>query len=160
MIIIFSFWHMLAVTLGLFYKQIEHNFVYTDYFCINFKMECINEHFRHIWLLYFRKGKNAAHAAKKLRDLYGEEALKDRQCRNWFDKFRSGDFSLKDGQDSDRPNYVDDDQIRAIIESDLHVTVQKNKDLYFTQIMPKNQFYTPKTICKDVLYAYNEKNVY
>ena len=40
-------------------------------------MECKNEHFRHILLLYFRTGKNAAQAAKKLRDVYGEEALKD-----------------------------------------------------------------------------------
>ena len=59
-------------------------------------MECKNEHFRHILLFYFRKGKNAAHVAKKLRDVYAEEALKDRQCRNWFYKFDSGDYSLKD----------------------------------------------------------------
>lgn len=45
-------------------------------------MESKNEHFRHILLFYFRKGKNAAQAAKKLRDVYGEEALKERQCRN------------------------------------------------------------------------------
>ena len=66
-------------------------------------MECKNEHFHHILLLYFRNGKDAAQATKKLRDVYGEETLKDRQCRNWFDKFRSGDFSLKDEQRSGRP---------------------------------------------------------
>ena len=77
-------------------------------------MECKNEHFRHILLFYFRKGKNAAQAAKKLRDGYGEEALKDRQCRNWFDKVHSGHFSLKDKQRSDGPNEVNDDQIKAI----------------------------------------------
>ncbi|KAL4705901.1 hypothetical protein ACJJTC_017483 [Scirpophaga incertulas] len=76
------------------------------------------KHFRHILLLYFRKGKNAAQASKKLRDVYGEEALKERQCRNWFDKFRSGDFSLKDDQRTGRPEKLDDDQIKAMIESD------------------------------------------
>ena len=80
-------------------------------------MECKNEHFRHILLFYFRKGKNAAQAVKKLRDVYGEGALKERHCRNWFDKFRSGNFSLKDEERSGRPNEVDDDQIKAIIES-------------------------------------------
>ena len=45
---------------------------------------------------------------------YSEEALKDRQFRNWFEKFRSGDFSLKDEERSGRPSEVDDDQIRAI----------------------------------------------
>ena len=59
---------------------------------------CKNEHFRHILLFYFHKGINVAQAAKKLRDVYGEEALKDRQCRNWFDQFRSGNFSLKHEQ--------------------------------------------------------------
>ena len=39
--------------------------------------------------------------------------------------FRSGDFSLKDEQCSDRPNEVDDDQIEAIIELDCYVTVQE-----------------------------------
>ena len=61
-------------------------------------MECKNEHFRHILLFYFRKGKNASPAAKKLRDVYGEEALKYRQCRNCFDEFRPGDFPLKEEQ--------------------------------------------------------------
>ena len=91
-------------------------------------MECKTEHFRHILLFYFRNGKNAAQAAKKLYDVYGEEALKDRQCWNWFDKFRSGDFSLKDEQRSGRPNKVDD-QIKAIIESDRHVTVRKIEEM-------------------------------
>ena len=43
-------------------------------------MKCENEHFRQILLFYSRKGKNGAQAAKKLRDVYGEEALKDRDC--------------------------------------------------------------------------------
>ena len=53
-----------------------------------------------ILLFYFCKRKNTAQATKKLRDVYSEEALKDRQCRNWFDKFRSEDFSLKAAQRS------------------------------------------------------------
>ena len=43
----------------------------------------------------------------QLRDVHGEEALKDRQCRNWFDKFRFGDFPLKDEQRFGRPNEDD-----------------------------------------------------
>ena len=70
-------------------------------------MECKNEHFCHILFFYFCKGK--AQAAKKLRDVYVEEALKDRQCRHWFDKFRFGVFSLKDEQRSGQPNEIDDD---------------------------------------------------
>ena len=55
-------------------------------------------------------------------DVYYDEALKGRQCQNWFRKFRSGDFSLKDEPCSGRPNEVDDDKIKALIELDRHVT--------------------------------------
>ena len=58
-----------------------------------------------------------------------EEALKERQCRNWFDKFRSGDFLLKDEQRSGRSNKIDDNQIKAIIESDRHVTVREIEEM-------------------------------
>lgn len=57
-------------------------------------MENRNEHYRHILLFYFRKGKNAVQAHKKICDVYGEDSLKLRQCQNWFSKCRSGDLIL------------------------------------------------------------------
>ena len=39
--------------------------------------------------------------------------------------FRSGDFSLKDGQRSDRPSDVNDDLLKATIESNRHITVRE-----------------------------------
>ena len=53
----------------------------------------------------------------------------DRQCRNWFDEFHSGDMSLKDEQRASRSNEVDDDLIKAIIESDRHVTVREIEEM-------------------------------
>ena len=88
-------------------------------------MENQKEHYRHILLFYFRKGKNASQAHKKLCAVYDDEALKERQCQNWFDKFRSGDFSLKDEKRSGRPVEVDDDLIKAIIDSDRHSTTRE-----------------------------------
>ena len=82
-------------------------------------MENQKEHYRRILLFYFRKGKNASQARKKLC------ALKERQCQNWFDKFRSGDFSLEDEKRSGRPVEVDDDLIEAIIDSDRHSTTRE-----------------------------------
>ncbi|GFX27074.1 histone-lysine N-methyltransferase SETMAR [Trichonephila clavipes] len=67
-------------------------------------------------------GKNASQAHKKLCAVYGDEALKERQCQNWFAKFRYGDFSLKDEKRSGLPVEVDDDLIKAIIDSDRHTT--------------------------------------
>ncbi|EFN65190.1 Histone-lysine N-methyltransferase SETMAR, partial [Camponotus floridanus] len=82
-------------------------------------------HFRHILLYYFRKGKNASQAHKKLCAVYGNEALKERQCQNWFAKFCSGDFSLKNAQRPGRPVEVDETHIKAIINSDRHSTTRE-----------------------------------
>ena len=87
-------------------------------------MEEQDVHFRHILLYYFRKGKNASQAHKKLCAVYGNEALKERQCRNWFVRFRSGDFSLKNAQRSGRPIEVDETHIKATIDSDRHSTTR------------------------------------
>ena len=53
-------------------------------------MENQKEYYRHILLFYFRKGKNASQARKKL----WKNGLKERQCQNCFDKFRSGELHV------------------------------------------------------------------
>ncbi|GFT82320.1 histone-lysine N-methyltransferase SETMAR [Trichonephila clavipes] len=49
---------------------------------------------------------------------------RERQCQNWFAKFCSCDFSLKDEKRSGRPVEVDDDLIKAIIDLDRHSTTR------------------------------------
>ena len=65
--------------------------------------------------------------------LFYFKAVKDRQCRNWFDKFCPGDFSLKDEERSGRSNEVDDDQSKTIIESDDNVTMQEIEEMLKNQ---------------------------
>ena len=64
-------------------------------------------------------------ARKKLYDVYGEKSLTERQCQNWFGRFCSGDFNLKDAPRSGRPTEVDNDKIKAVIENNRHSTTQK-----------------------------------
>ena len=52
-----------------------------------------------------------------LYDVYGEKSLTERQWQNWFARFRSGDFHLKDAPRSGHPTEVDDDKIKAMIEN-------------------------------------------
>lgn len=42
--------------------------------------------------------------------VYGDKALKERQCQYWFARFRSGNCSVKDASRSDWPSEVDDDK--------------------------------------------------
>ena len=54
------------------------------------------QHFQHITLYYFKKGKNAAETQKKICAVYGEGAVTNQTCQKWFGKFRGRDFSLDD----------------------------------------------------------------
>ena len=45
------------------------------------------------------------------------KTLTERQCQNWFVRFRFGDFFLKDASRSRRPTEIDDDKIKAMIEN-------------------------------------------
>lgn len=81
-------------------------------------------HFRHILLFYFRKGKNASQACNKLRKVYGDKSIKERQCQRWYKKFNEGDFDLNDAPRSGRPTEIDDDELKALVESNSHYTTR------------------------------------
>lgn len=87
-------------------------------------MEEENMHFRHVLLFYFRKGKTARQACEKLRKVYGDKSLKQRQCQRWFKKFNEGDFDLNDAPRSGRPSEIDDDKIIALVDSNPHYTTR------------------------------------
>ena len=65
------------------------------------------QHFWHIMLYYFKKGKNATEMQKKICAVYGEAAVTDQMCQKWFAKFCAGDFSLDSAPQLDKPVEVD-----------------------------------------------------
>ena len=71
------------------------------------KMEESVQHFWHVVLYYFKKGKNATDTQKKICAMYGEGAVTDWMCQKWFVKFHAGDFSLDDAPQLGRPVEVD-----------------------------------------------------
>ncbi|GFV74198.1 histone-lysine N-methyltransferase SETMAR [Trichonephila clavipes] len=89
-------------------------------------MESDQQHFRHILLLYYRKGKDAVQVRKKLTDVYVEDVLTVRQCQNWFAKFRSGNFDIEDAPRSGRPVEADKDAIKALVDANWRLTTQRN----------------------------------
>ena len=54
------------------------------------KMEEKKQHFQHIVLYYFKKGKIATETHKKICAVYGGGAVTDRMCQKWFVKFCAG----------------------------------------------------------------------
>ena len=45
------------------------------------------QHFWHIMLYYFKKGKNATEMQNKIYAVYGESAVTDWKCQKWIVKF-------------------------------------------------------------------------
>ena len=90
-----------------------------EFLCSHFNIEDgrKKQHFPHIMLYYFKKGKNATEMNKKVCAVYGEGAVMARTYQKWFAKFRAGDFSLDDAPWSGRPAEVVSDQIETIIEN-------------------------------------------
>lgn len=81
-------------------------------------------HIRHLMLFAFRKGSKATDATKDICDVYGD-VLNVRKCQRWFNKFRSGDFDLNDAQRSGRPVELDNDLLKAAVESDPRQTAEE-----------------------------------
>jgi histone-lysine N-methyltransferase SETMAR len=88
-------------------------------------MQKQNEHFRHIAFYYFKKGKRAADTHRKLCRVYGVDAITERTCQIWFTKFRSENFLFQDVPRSGRSVQLNEDQLKAIIENDRHITVRE-----------------------------------
>ena len=92
-------------------------------------MEEKKQHFWHIMLYYFKKGKNATETQKKICAVYGEGAMTDQTYEKWFAKFCAGHFSLDNAPQSGRPAEVDRDQIETLIENNQHYTMWEIVDI-------------------------------
>ncbi|GFV90754.1 histone-lysine N-methyltransferase SETMAR [Trichonephila clavipes] len=76
------------------------------------------------------KDKNTVQTRKKLTDAYGEDVLIVRQFQNWFAKFRSGNFDVKDAPRSGRPVEADKDTIKALVDTNRRlITCEINEGL-------------------------------
>jgi len=49
---------------------------------------------------------------------YGEAALSETTCRNWFPRFRSDDFDVEDKERAGRPELVEDAVLEALLDKD------------------------------------------
>ncbi|GBM47267.1 hypothetical protein AVEN_136856-1 [Araneus ventricosus] len=56
---------------------------------------------------------------------YGDIALQERQCQRYVTKITAGNFYLNDAPRSGRPTEIDDDTIKALIESNHRYTTRK-----------------------------------
>ncbi|KOX74313.1 Histone-lysine N-methyltransferase SETMAR [Melipona quadrifasciata] len=65
-------------------------------------MESQKMHLRHVMLHCFKKGNSAKDTADEIFTVHGRGTTTIRTVRNWFKKFRAGNFELKDEDRSGR----------------------------------------------------------
>ncbi|XP_026824498.1 uncharacterized protein LOC105281378 isoform X1 [Ooceraea biroi] len=79
-------------------------------------MENKNEYMRQIVLFHFCKGHSVTQTGEKIRAAHGPDAIRDWIIREWFRRFRCGDFTSHFPRPGRRTE-IDVDQIKAMIES-------------------------------------------
>ena len=75
--------------------------------------------------------KTAAESHRILVEVYGEHDLSERTCQKWFAQYKSGDFSLEDGERPGQPKKFEDADLDDIHEED---PCQTQKELFFFRI--------------------------
>lgn len=76
------------------------------------------EHMREALLFCFNLKKSAAESHRMLVEAYGDSALSETSCRDWFRRFKDGNFDLSDKKRENRPRKVEDHQLQALLDED------------------------------------------
>ena len=84
-----------------------------------------SRHLREVLIFCFHLKKTAAKAHRMLSSsTYGEgaAALSEITCREWFQRFKSGDFDVKDRQGSGKEIIFEDSKLEALLAEDSYQT--------------------------------------
>ena len=65
---------------------------------------------------------------------YSEAALNERTCREWFQRFKSGDFDVEDRHGGGKEKIFEDSELEALLAEDLYQTQEElAESLWVTQ---------------------------
>jgi len=122
LLIIFSLCHFEFHTKILIFTVFEmSNFVLTK------------QHLREILIFYFNWKKSVAEAHRMLIEVYGDTASTDKSCREWFRRFKDGDFSVEDKSRSGQPKKFENKELEAFEEDQSQTQEELVKSLGVTQ---------------------------
>ena len=72
---------------------------------------------------YFIHNKSAAEAHGIFVETYGDNALSDTTCRDWFRRFKNNDFKLEDKERSNATKKIGDKELEDILDEDRSQTL-------------------------------------
>ncbi|CAK9817716.1 Histone-lysine N-methyltransferase SETMAR [Anthophora plagiata] len=91
-------------------------------------MDSQRKHLRHVMLRCFKKGNSANDTTDEICTVYGSGAMIITTVRNWFKRFRAGNFELKDEDRSGHPAMTDTDLIKAMLAETPRYSVREIVD--------------------------------
>ena len=74
---------------------------------------------RGILLHYFIQKKSAAEEQKILVETYGDHALSEAICRDWFRRFKNNDFDVEYREHSGTPKNFEDEKLEELLHENL-----------------------------------------
>jgi len=83
------------------------------------------QHLLEVLIFCFNWKKNAAEAHRMLVEIYGDTAPTDKPCREWFRRFKDGDFNVEDKPRSGQPKKFEDKELEALLEKDQSQTQEE-----------------------------------
>jgi len=77
------------------------------------------QHLREVLIFCFNWKKSAAEAHRMLVEAcYGDTAPTDKSCKEWFRRFKDGDFSIEDKPCSRQPKKFEDKKLETLLKED------------------------------------------
>ena len=83
---------------------------------------------RELLIYFFNLNKSAAEAHWFIVETYGDAALCERSCREWFQKFQNGEFDIEGKERSGRPKVYEDAELKALLDQDSCQTEEEPGD--------------------------------
>ncbi|GFU40778.1 mariner Mos1 transposase [Trichonephila clavipes] len=83
-----------------------------------------SRHLREVVIFCFNMKKSAVEAHRMLSNTYGEASISERKCREWFQRFKNGDFEVEDQHGGGREVFGDA-ELEALLNQDSCQTQQE-----------------------------------
>ena len=73
-----------------------------------------NRHLREVLIFFFHAKKSAAEAHREFQKVYGDAAISETTCRDWFRRFKDGDFDVDDRPREGKPKTFEDVDVKPV----------------------------------------------
>lgn len=75
------------------------------------------QHLREVLLGHFFAKKTAAESYRLIMEVYGDDAMSKSQSFEWFQRFKRGEFDIKDKERPGQPKKFDDDELKRLLDA-------------------------------------------